>query len=148
VETVVAPDSGMFTGFRTWQSYDGDYKAIVYGLSFLNGTYIQVEIDPNRHVCYEAFITKLNCTGWSKVEMLKYNNWCNYHRFDIVITANISMTVHSAVNDPKRPVNMLQSFTIPGPTETSNMTYNFLSEADDTFPYVKCYFRMTAVTLK
>lgn len=140
VETFVDPNSGIVTGYRAWQSYDGDYKAIVYGFSFLNGTYIQADIDPNTHVCNEAFVTVLNCTGWSMVEASKYNNHCTYHRFDIGITANLSMTVHSAVTDSKRPVNMLLSSTVPGSTETSNVTYNFLSETSDTFPYVKCYF--------
>lgn len=128
-------------GYRNYQSYAGEYQALFYGVSYLNTTYLQALIDPNTQQCINVFAETMNCTEWSNTAVRQWESNCSLVRDGTSISGEITNLVRTSSTDLDKPNSYSGTATITGSSETSTISYEFLSQTEEkSFPQVNCYF--------
>ena len=128
-------------GYRNFQSYTGEYEALFYGVTYLNGTYLQALIDPSTRQCTGVFAETMNCTGWSNTGVRQWESACSLVRDGTPISGSITNLIRTSATDPKQPTSYVGTASITGSPETTTISYEFSSQTKEhSFPEVICYF--------
>jgi hypothetical protein len=138
IQAVTTQDMKTIIGYRMWQGYSGEISEIVYTVSYTNGTGFQASVDPKTQECSDMYPQKINCTGWSNTNILKWKNLCvNLSTEEFKSVAR--MTVDTDASDSKRPLNLDITITTDGSPYTISANYHFSSQTEGKlFPAVKC----------
>jgi hypothetical protein len=138
VQAVLAPDSTTVIGYRNW--YQSEYGA-TYIVSLKNGTYLQANVDLNTRKCINVLDETVNCAGWTSVETLKYDNWCQIRPVDKQFISQRTLSMQSSMINPKLPVSVTDATATVGIPGKITLTYQFTSKNEQaSFPDIKCYF--------
>ncbi|CAF3460719.1 unnamed protein product [Rotaria socialis] len=141
IQAVTGPDMKTIIGYRNWQSYSGGYSAIFYGVSYLNGTYLQALVDPNTQECINVFSEIMDCTNWLNTGIVNWDSRCSFVRVDSPISGAMTLTIVVSTSDLMRPANFSGTTTMTGSPDKVTIAYQFLSKTvEKNFPYIKCYF--------
>ena len=140
IQAITTQDMKTTIGYRMWQGYSGEINEIVYTVSYKNGTGFQAAVDPRTHQCENIYHQRINCTGWSNINILRWNNLCIDHSTEEYHSI-ARMTVDADASDLKRPVSLNVTITTDGSPYTIIATYQFSSKTEGkNFPSVKCAF--------
>jgi hypothetical protein len=140
IQPVIDQDMKTIIGYRNLQSYTGEFNAIFYGVSYINGSYPQALIDPNTQECNNVFVETLDCTSWLNTEIVRWDSRCSFVRIDPPITGSMSLTIRASTSDLKFPATSIATASISGAPDTI-ISYKFLSKIEQkNFPNIKCSF--------
>lgn len=141
IESVTDSDNKTIVGYRTWQTYVGEYVGTFYGVSYKNGTYPQALINSRTQECENIFYENLKCTGWTNSMNIRWENECSVVRVDPPITGIMGLTLYTSNSDLLRPVNYIGETYISGAPVNITTTFHFLTETEQkNFPSIKCPF--------
>lgn len=138
LEAVLAPDSTTVIGYRNW--FQSEYGAS-YIVSLTNGSYFQANVDLNTRECTGVLVQTVDCAGWSSVDMLRFDNWCQIRPVDTQFLSHRTLIAYSSMTDPKLPVSVTETTSTIGLPDKMTVVYQFASKNEkSSFPNIRCYF--------
>ena len=141
VQTVINQSTKKIIGYRNWQTYNSGLNETFYGVSYLNGTYLQALIDRNSHQCFGVFTEQMNCTEWSQTQENEWESRCLIVRTDSPIRGEMTNYLRVSNTNPKRPESYVGTVSIDGSALNTTVSFDFQSLDEGTlFPSVQCYF--------
>ncbi|CAF1491253.1 unnamed protein product [Didymodactylos carnosus] len=140
VQALWSNNNQEIVGYRNWQSIIGDFSEIFYGVSYLNGSYIQALVDPVNNTCIHIFVETVNCTGWLQFEGQNLSrNTCDIQRDGTEINGQMIIDITSSTIDRTMPFNFTAVIRIDNQESEVIMIFSE-KYTDSTMPEVLCFF--------